>query len=94
MIRKRGVFLGEGPAARLFRIDASLFFHYIGTTTVVGGENNNFKRVRIVYSCNEALSGHVLCIPSVIEAVECSYILSSMRTIQTLETNSNIIGGT
>ena len=33
MIRKRGVFLGEGRrTARLFRIDASLFFHYIGTT--------------------------------------------------------------
>eukprot|EP00985_Skeletonema_marinoi_P029786 scaffold29057_cov190-Skeletonema_marinoi.AAC.1 len=60
----------------------------------MGGENNNVKRVTVVYSCNEASRGHVLCIPSVTEEVECSFVLSSMRTIQPLETNNNNIGGT
>ena len=34
-----------------------------------------------------------MCIPSVTEAVECSFVLTSMRTIQPLETNNNNIGG-
>eukprot|EP00984_Skeletonema_dohrnii_P032666 scaffold27171_cov128-Skeletonema_dohrnii-CCMP3373.AAC.1 len=58
--------------AHLFQIYADLFCHYIGTTNLMGGENNNVNS----------------------EAVEWSFILSSMRTIQPLETNNNIIGGT